>query len=95
MHTQSLTGSTSSIECVAFDANEESVAAGSQGGSVKIFNLQEGKVSRTLTGHMTDCTCVDFHPYGEFLASGSMDTNLKVSKSQSKCVRTVYALRLS
>lgn len=63
--------------------------AGSKGGSLKCFDLQEGKVYRTLTGHMSTCTCVDFHPYGQFIASGSLDTNLKIWDARTKtCIQT-------
>jgi hypothetical protein len=86
---QSLSGLTSSVECVSFDANEELVLAGSQGGSLKIFDLAASKQIRTLTGHMSSCTCADFHPYGEFMASGSLDTNLKVWDIRHKsCIQT-------
>jgi katanin p80 WD40 repeat-containing subunit B1 len=85
----SLAGHNTAIECVSFDGEEEVVVAGSQGGSLKIFDLAEAKVVRTLTGHMSGCTCLDFHPYGEFLASGSLDTNLKVwDIRQKSCIQT-------
>lgn len=41
--TQSLTGHTSAVECVAFDASEEVVVAGSSGGTLKIWDPEQGK----------------------------------------------------
>lgn len=73
-----LSGHQSPVECVVFDNKEEKVFAGSQGGSLKCYDLQEGKVFRTLSGHMSNCCAVDSHPFGQFIASGSLDTNLKV-----------------
>jgi len=73
-----LTGHTSSVECVAFDAEEEVIVAGNQSGTVKLWDLEQAKVIRTLLGHRAPCISVEFHPYGDFFASGSLDTNLKV-----------------
>ena len=51
----SMAGHQSSVESVRFDNKEQSVAAGSQGGSIKLFDLLvEGKVSRTLSGHRSE-----------------------------------------
>ena len=55
----SLAGHQSPVECVTFDTKEEKVIAGSQGGSLKVFHLQEAKVLRTLSGHMSACTSLD------------------------------------
>jgi WD40 repeat protein len=86
---QSLSGHTSSVECVAFDQSEESIVAGSSGGTLKLWDLERGKVARTLTGHRSNCLCVAWHPYGEFFASGSSDTNLKVWDIRRKaCIQT-------
>jgi len=74
----SLTGHKTSIECVTFDAAEEAVVAGSQGGTLMMWDLETQKVVRTLKGHMTVCTAVDFHPYGQYFASGSQDTTLRI-----------------
>lgn len=39
-----MAGHTSAVECVTFDANEEVVASGSAGGTLKLFDLEsEGK----------------------------------------------------
>jgi katanin p80 WD40 repeat-containing subunit B1 len=40
---QSLSGHTSAVECVAFDYAEEVVVAGSAGGTLKLWDLDEGK----------------------------------------------------
>jgi len=40
---QSLTGHTSAVECVAFDAAEEVLVAGAAGGTLKIWDPEEAK----------------------------------------------------
>ncbi|TSM20265.1 Katanin p80 WD40 repeat-containing subunit B1 [Bagarius yarrelli] len=74
----SLTGHTSPVECVQFSTSEEQVVAGSQSGSLRVWDLEAAKIFRTLTGHKANICSVDFHPFGEYLASGSMDTVIKL-----------------
>ena len=51
----SMPGHQSAVESVRFDTKEQTVAAGSKGGSIKLFDLlAEGKVSRTLGGHRSE-----------------------------------------
>ncbi|GMF25588.1 unnamed protein product [Phytophthora lilii] len=65
------------------------VVAGSQAGSIKVFDLEAGKVSRTLKGHMASTTTVDYHLYGDYVASGSRDTIVKVWDLRTKsCMQT-------
>ena len=55
---QSLSGHTSAVECVSFDSNESTVIAGSAGGTLKLWDLDQAKVARTLTGHRSNCVSV-------------------------------------
>ena len=55
---QSLSGHTSAVECVSFDSAEQTVIAGSSGGTLKMWDLEHGKVARTLTGHRCNCVSV-------------------------------------
>jgi len=85
----SLSGHTSAVECVSFDSNEQTVIAGSAGGTLKLWDLEQAKVARTLTGHRSNCISVQWHPYGEFFASGSVDTNLKIWDLRRRtCIQT-------
>ncbi|KAK6931804.1 Katanin p80 subunit, C-terminal [Dillenia turbinata] len=85
----SLSGHTSGIDSVSFDASEVLVAAGAASGTIKLWDLEEAKIVRTLTGHRSNCISVDFHPFGEFFASGSLDTNLKIWDIRRKgCIHT-------
>ncbi|KAK8946613.1 hypothetical protein KSP39_PZI006880 [Platanthera zijinensis] len=74
----SLSGHTTSVQCVTFDSAEVLVLAGASNGTIKLWDLEEGKSVRTVTGHRSSCTSVEFHPFGEFFASGSVDTDLKI-----------------
>jgi katanin p80 WD40 repeat-containing subunit B1 len=61
----SLTGHTSSVECVTFDSNESTVIAGSAGGTLKLWDLEQAKVARTLTGHRSNCISVQVYSDSE------------------------------
>lgn len=75
----SLTGSKSPVECLQINTNEEQVVAGSQSGSIKIWDLEAAKILRTLMGHKANITSLGCHPSStNFLASSSMDTNIKL-----------------
>jgi len=85
----SLTGHSTSVECLVFDKHEEVLVVGCGGGSMQVWNLEYQKMAGTLAGHRAACTSVEFHPYGEFFASGSADTNLKVWDLRRKsCIQT-------
>uniref|UniRef100_A0A6I8N762 Katanin p80 WD40 repeat-containing subunit B1 n=1 Tax=Ornithorhynchus anatinus TaxID=9258 RepID=A0A6I8N762_ORNAN len=75
---QSLTGHTSPVESVRLNTPEELIVAGSQSGSIRVWDLEAAKILRTLMGHKANICSLDFHPYGEFVASGSQDTNIKL-----------------
>lgn len=40
---QSLSGHQSPVECVSFDNAEEAVVAGAQGGTIKLWDLEQAK----------------------------------------------------
>ncbi|XP_065354053.1 katanin p80 WD40 repeat-containing subunit B1 isoform X2 [Cloeon dipterum] len=85
----SLTGLSTSVECMQFGITEETICAGSKGGAMKIWDLEAAKVTKTLTGHKAGIKCLDHHPYGDFLVSGSSDTHIKVWDIRRKgCIYT-------
>lgn len=69
------------IECVCFDTDEVCVVSGALNGSVKVFDLNEGKLARGLTGHSTAVTSMDYHPHAEFLVTGSADCTVSYCSS--------------
>ncbi|CCI10445.1 unnamed protein product [Albugo candida] len=86
----SLGGHASAINALVFDPNETKVIAGSESGSIKSFDLEAGKVSRTLKGHMSTCTCLDHHLYGDYIASGSLDTIVKIWDMRTKSCMQIF-----
>lgn len=135
----SLSGHSSAVTSVAFDAGETALASGNQvyrlmiddtrhnfrtlvvflpvtdrsmyttngtqGGSIKIFDLRTGKVARGLTGHLAGVTALAYHPNAsqQLLLCGSADTALRVWDLRAKqCIlqhkghdATVTAARFS
>uniref|UniRef100_A0A8C9S4Q2 Katanin p80 WD40 repeat-containing subunit B1 n=1 Tax=Scleropages formosus TaxID=113540 RepID=A0A8C9S4Q2_SCLFO len=91
-----LTGHNNPVECIQFSSSEEQVVAGSQSGSLRVWDLEAAKILRTLMGHKANICSLDFHPFGEHLASGSLDTNIKygvwVCKSASFLENVVVLL---
>ena len=69
----SLSGHTSPVESVNFDPNEHTVVAGSAGGTLKLWDLNQGRVARTLTGHRSNCLAAKWHPLADFFAYPSWD----------------------
>ena len=84
-----LNGNKSPIECVCFNPNEEYCASGARSGSIKIFDMNEGKVARNLRGHQTTTNCLHYHPHADILVSGSIDTQVKAWDLRNKeCLMT-------
>jgi katanin p80 WD40 repeat-containing subunit B1 len=87
----SLSGHVTSIESCSMDWSELLVVAGSYGGSLKLWDLDNAVVVRTLAGHKGSVSSVEFHPFGEFFASGSVDKSIKVWDVRRKgCIQTYY-----
>ncbi|XP_025415743.1 katanin p80 WD40 repeat-containing subunit B1 isoform X2 [Sipha flava] len=76
----SLCGHVTPIECVQFDASEYLVAAGSQTGGLKVWDLTKGKKVKTFSGHKSAVTKLDFFPFASssYFVTGSRDTNVKL-----------------
>jgi katanin p80 WD40 repeat-containing subunit B1 len=79
----------SSIESLCFSDEEQCIVSGAMSGSIKVFDLNAGKLARSLRGHQVNTCTLDYHPYGEFIASGSADTSMKVwDVRQKTCIQT-------
>lgn len=77
------------IECLCFDPEENVLVSGARNGSIKVFDLAEGKLARHLGSHPTSITSLQYHPYGELVVSGSSDCNMKVWDIRNKlCIQT-------
>lgn len=73
----SLGNNKSPVERVCFDSDEHNVVSGAANGSLKVFDLNEGRLARSLGGHKVNVSSLQYHPYGEFIVSGSTDTTMK------------------
>ena len=79
----------SPVSCLCFDAEEQYVVSGAMNGSIKVFDLNEGRLARNLSGHQVDASSIQYHPYGEFIVSGSIDCSMKVWDVRNKsCIQT-------
>ena len=84
-----LGGNKTPIESLCFDDREQCVISGAMSGTLKVYDLKEGKVARQLRGHSVNCCTIHYHPFGEFIASGSADTTMKVwDVRQKSCIQT-------
>lgn len=71
-----LSGHTHDVSCVAFSADERTLASGSHDNTVKLWDISDRKSRATLKGHTNFVTSVAFSPNGRTLASGSWDNTL-------------------
>lgn len=88
---KSLCGLQSSVECVVFGEKEDTIAAGGANGTVKVWDMDTGKVSRSLTGHRSNCLSLAFTTSDtNCLISGSQDCTVKVWDLRRKEAITTY-----
>jgi hypothetical protein len=79
----------SAISSLCFDGDERNVVSGSSNGSIKVFDLNVGRLARALGGHNVNTCAIQYHPHGEFIVSGSIDHSLKVWDVRNKtCIQT-------
>lgn len=87
LHT--LSSNKSRISSLCFDHDEQYIVSGGLNGSIKVFDINEGKLARNLVGHQVNVTSLQYHGFGEFIVSGSSDCSMKVWDVRNKtCVQT-------
>ena len=69
---------TGDILCVAFSSNGETVISGSADTTLKLWNINTGKIIKTFFGHEEPVLSAAFSPDGKMIISGSMDKTLKL-----------------
>ncbi|MFW9915558.1 MAG: serine hydrolase [Candidatus Thorarchaeota archaeon] len=73
-----LTGHGWRVREVAFSPVEPILASGSSDGSIRLWNLTNGKVLHVLMRHHYGVIALDFSPSGKLLASGGIDNKINL-----------------
>lgn len=73
-----LEGHTVSVICVAFSPDSKMLASSGWDGSIKLWQLSDGKLLKTLTGHTYPLMSTVFCPDGTMLASACVAGALKL-----------------
>jgi WD40 repeat protein len=76
-------GHNESVTSIAFSADGNYLASGSDDKTVKLWNVESQLEVVTLEGHSNNVTSVAFSPDGRYLASGSDDKTIKLWSIQS------------
>jgi WD40 repeat protein/uncharacterized caspase-like protein len=66
------------IYSVAFSPDGKTLASGSSGKTIKLWEVSNGRLIRSLDGHGKHVEIVVFSPDGKTLASGSLDNTVKL-----------------
>ncbi|MFM6879016.1 MAG: protein kinase domain-containing protein, partial [Microcystis panniformis] len=87
---KTLTGHSSGVRSVVYSPDGRYLASGSNGRTIKIWEVATGKELRTLTGHSDSVNSIAYSPDGRYLASGSSDKTIKILKvAARKKLRTL------
>ncbi|MCT7952883.1 serine/threonine protein kinase [Ancylothrix sp. C2] len=73
-----LKGHSRYVNAVAFSPLGNLLASGSSDKTIKLWQLDNGKLLATFTGHSDDVNSLAFSPEGQYLASGSLDRTIKL-----------------
>ncbi|HEC85433.1 MAG: hypothetical protein DRR08_01695 [Candidatus Parabeggiatoa sp. nov. 2] len=75
--TRTFEGHTNSVESVVFSPDGKHILSGSYDNTIKLWNVDTGKVVHTFQGHSDFVMSVGFSPDGKDVLSGSADNTLK------------------
>ena len=82
----------STVWSIAFSPDGQTLASGSEDGTIKVWNLQTRKLLRTLAGHSGHVWSVAINPDGQTLASSSGGKTIQLWNLQTgKLLRTLTA----
>ncbi|MBD1942470.1 serine/threonine protein kinase [Coleofasciculus sp. FACHB-712] len=84
-----LIGHSSWVRSIAISPNGQTLASGSNDKTIKLWQVDSGKLIHTLTGHSSWVRSIAISPDGQTLASGSGDSTIKLWQVDSgKLIRT-------
>ena len=75
---KTFSGHTNWVRSLAFSPNGRTIASGSGGGTIRLWDVATGTYRRTLAGHTGWVSSVAFSPDGNTLASGSSDKTIRL-----------------
>lgn len=88
--TQTLAGHVDSVWSVLLTPNGETLVSASADKTIKIWNLNPGKIISTLKGHTDTVRAIALSQDGKILVSGSGDSTIKVWNFQTfEMIRTI------
>ncbi|MBD1896980.1 serine/threonine-protein kinase [Coleofasciculus sp. FACHB-129] len=84
-----LIGHSSWVRSIAISPDGQTLASGSNDKTIKLWQVDSGKLIHTLTGHSSWVRSIAISPDGQTLASGSGDSTIKLWQVDSgKLIRT-------
>ena len=83
-----LKGDGTSINSVTFSPDGKNIVAGTDGGIVKLWNLERKETPKSFKGHSDHVSSVAFSPDGKTIASGSFDKTIKLWNLEGKELQT-------
>lgn len=81
--TKTLKEHTEQVNTIAISPDGTKLASGSSDNTIKLWNLEQGKVIHTLKGHSDFVWSIAFSPDGDILASGSRDQTIRLWNTQA------------
>jgi len=84
------TGHSSSIQSMCYSPDGAYIASASRDKTIKIWEVETGRLLRTLTEHTDAVNSVAYSPDGAYLASGSWDCTVKIWEVETgNCIKTL------